>query len=278
MTRLQYWDRFAARYHHDVISPFAPEVSFRLSKDLSSIVHAWERDGSIQRRVAIDFGCGVGDGLRLIAGRFPLAAGIDYSNAMLEQSHRMLQRENHVVQCLRRNGLSILASAIKNVKKRKVAQCRTFLVRGNLEQLGSLARSTDICLAINSLISPTWTRNDRMFREVARSVARDGRLFLVLPAFDAMEYLFRLLQRYNINSSAEGYLMHPQGIFVDPSGLKQKYYTPDEILALLNNYRLQVVRMEKILYPWSFIRRFGWHYLPRHRRLWDWYVIARRKK
>lgn len=278
MSQLQHWDKLARRYHCQVISPFAPKISFRLPNDISSIVRSWGRDGSLGKRVAIDFGCGVGDGLQLLAGRFPLAAGIDFCEAMLQQSYRRLHRERHPVQYLRGNGLTALADAITDVKKRKDTQRHTFLVKANMERLRPLANSVDIGLAINSFIAPTPTKNRRMFREVARSLTKGGTLFLVMPSLDTVEYLFKLFHRYDIDASSMGSVQQPEGIFVEPSGLRQKYYTPDEIVDLLEENNLHMATMEKVLYPWSLIKRFGWGYFPRHRRLWDWYVIARRTR
>ena len=99
-TEQQSWDELAKRYHDDVITPFDPEVDFRLKRDLDRLLRGWRREATLGRRVVIDFGCGIGEATQLVAGQAGLAAGLDFSAGMLDQTQRRLERFGHEVRRL----------------------------------------------------------------------------------------------------------------------------------------------------------------------------------
>ncbi|MCA9254703.1 MAG: class I SAM-dependent methyltransferase, partial [Phycisphaerales bacterium] len=76
------WDAFSANYHAESVTPFARGVRFRLRNDLRQLIADWRNDGR-RARVFVDFGCGPGDALERVAGRFPLSVGVDFAPKML---------------------------------------------------------------------------------------------------------------------------------------------------------------------------------------------------
>ena len=115
-----------------------------------------------------------------------------------------------------------------------------------------------------------------MIAGIAASLRPDGTAILVLPSLDSLAYLHELFRRHH-GAPPPGESIEPRaGIYVATTGERQKYFTPEAIAESLAENRLTTERVEKILYPWSLIRRYGWGYFPRHRRLWDGYVTARR--
>lgn len=273
------WDELAPHYEEQIISPFAPEVRFRLPVDILRMFRAWRTDGTINHRVVLDFGCGCGNSLLLVAGRVGLAAGIDFSEGMLAQSEIRLERAGiDVTRYNRRRGLRAVAQRVNLLNKGKLTGCETVLVNANLLRLGPIRACADLGLVINS-ISPQNAREvSTIFHQVTASIKRDGTCIFVFPSLDTMYYLFKLVRRYEVTPPDLGVIETQDGIYVEPEGSRQKFFTPDEIEKLFKSNRWNIDRMEKVRYPWDLIQRFGWGYFPQHPRLWDWYVVGHPRK
>ena len=269
------WDELAPHYEEQVISPFAPEVRFRLPVDVRQILRMWRTDGTINRRVVLDYGCGCGNALPLVAGHVGLSAGIDFSEGMLAQSQiRLTQAGIDVTRYNRRRGVRALARRVNLLKKGKLAAHETILVNANLLRLGPIRACADLGLAINSISPPNAREVRVIFRQVTATIKRSGSCIFVFPSLDTMYHLFKLVRRYEVTPPDLGVIEPQNGIYVEPGGSRQKFFTPDEIEKLFKSNRWNIDRMEKVRYPWDLIQRLGWGYFPRHRRLWDWYVVG----
>jgi hypothetical protein len=71
----------------------------------------------------------------------------------------------------------------------------------------------------------------------------------------------------------------PYAIYPSPerccfSGATQKFYLPEEIIALAEENQLKIRALEKVSYPWEVIQRHGWGYFADSPELWDWYLFA----
>ncbi|MHC4640377.1 MAG: class I SAM-dependent methyltransferase [Planctomycetota bacterium] len=265
----------APHYEEQVISPFSSEVRFRLPGDIRRFLRAWRTDGTINRRVVLDFGCGCGNSLLLVAGQVGLAAGIDFSEGMLIQSKiRLEQAGIEVIRYNRRQGLRAVAQRVNLLKKGELTGRETVLVNANLLRLSSVHACADLGLVINS-ISPQNARDvHTIFHQVTASIKRDGTCIFVFPSLDTMYYLFKLVRRHKKAPPDLGAIEEPDGIYVEPEGSRQKFFAPNEIEKLFESNRWNIDLMEKVRYPWDLIKRFGWGYFPRHHRLWDWYVVG----
>jgi SAM-dependent methyltransferase len=269
------WDELASHYQEQVISPFSPEVRFKLPADIRRILRAWRTDGTINSRVVLDFGCGCGDSLLLVAGRVGLAVGIDFSEGMLTQSQIRLERKGiHVTRYNRRQGLRAVAQRIDSLKKGRLTDPQTVLVNANVFRLGSVRASADLGMAINSICPQNAQQLCAIFRQVTASVKHDGTCIFVFPSLDTMYHLFELVRRHKVTPPDLGVIELRDDMYLEPEGGKQKFFTPDEIEELFKSNRWNIDRVEKIRYPWNLVRRFGWGYFPRHERLWDWYVVG----
>lgn len=273
------WDKLASCYYEEVISPFARGVRFRLRADIRRILRTWHGDGTIERRVVMDFGCGCGPSLLLVAGRVGFAAGIDFSEAMLDESERELEGTGiSVTRYGRRKGVRALAHRIELFAQNELEGQQTVLVNGDLRKLDPLYGRADLGLAINAISPPTAGDVGVMFREVTACIKSSGLLIFVFPSLDTMYHLFKLVRRYKVRVPDLGRIEPGDGLYIGPSGDRQKFFTPDEIESLFNSQGWVIDEMEKVRYPWDLMRRMGWGYFPRHRRLWDWYVIAHARK
>ena len=126
------YDRVAPHYHRDVISPFEPGIDFRLGADVRRILKNWNRDQTLSQRIVIDFGCGIGEAIALVAGRVGFAAAIDISTGMLKQCKKTLGRSG--VEAERLNGhhnFRTLRRLIDERRDRPAAPPTTLIAKGN---------------------------------------------------------------------------------------------------------------------------------------------------
>ncbi len=272
------WDDLATHYHDDVITPFDPDVDFRLPRDVERILRGWRREGTWPRRVVIDFGCGIGEAIELVAGRVGLAAGVDFSAGMLEQSQRRLERAGREVRLLRGpGGLRTLRRLADRRRQASVSErAKTVLANGNLLHLTPLRGVCDAALAINSTAAETCAQAFRMVEQISASVKTGGWLIAVFPALDNIEYLRRLHVRHGRTTAGLGHVSDDGRMYIHGDGQMQKFFTPEEIRGMCGRCGLHIERLEKIRYPWKVIDRYGWGYFPGSPRLWDWYLVSRK--
>ena len=271
------YDRVAKDYHDRVISPFEEGVRFRLPIDVRRILRQWRRDGTFRRRVVIDFGCGIGEALDLVVGKVGFVAGIDFSAGMLRQSRKRLERQGFQIH--RIDGGPGLRTLRRLIEKRQLStrqQPTIALASGNLLKLGALSASCDLALAINAIGPPTVAAAYEMFASIAACARRGGALISVLPSLDTMYHLYALERRHRVSPSRVGTIDDATSIYIDGRE-RAKFFLPEEITQLCKDNHLAVERLEKIRYPWSLMRLSGWGYYPRSPRIWDWYVVARKK-
>jgi SAM-dependent methyltransferase len=266
-----WWDAAADAYDAWVIHPFARGVDFPLRGHIRRLLAGWKRRGELERRVAIDFGCGRGQGLAFFAGRVGFACGLDFSTRMLDLSERALKRRGiSASRYPRRGGLVRLRH---DLRKFQPGASRTALVEADMRDLSPLRRSADVALAVNSILPARPADVPRVFNQVVSVLKRGGVLMAVLPSLDAFQYLLALAKRRGVRLPDVG-RVDEQGMFHE-GGERQKFFLPAEIMRLSEASRLQVLALEKVRYPWTLMRRFGWGYFPGRPRLWDWALLAR---
>ncbi|MEM7167470.1 MAG: class I SAM-dependent methyltransferase [Planctomycetota bacterium] len=265
------WDELAEHYHDEVITPFSDEVSFPLAADIERV----RRARAVQ--TVVDFGCGCGEALEMVAGQVPLAAGIDLSEGMLQETRRRLSRSTR-----RDAAIDTAAGAARRLRKRVDALSDTssaeagnvWLGQIDLRRLGALAGRVDLALAINSICPRTARQAQVLFDNIAATVRPGGTLIAVFPSLDTMEHLFALHRRDGLDPSSIGQVHGQRGLFVDSTDEQQKYFRPAEIEQLFEGSGLQLVKLEKLHYPWPLIDASGWGNFPRDEEIWDWYAVG----
>lgn len=270
------WDAVATErlYERWIISPFAPGVDFAFSRDVRRLLARWGRQGGIGRRVVLDLGCGRGDATAQVAGRVGFAAALDISGPMLELAGRFLAAQGVSTTHHRgRDALVRLATDLRAVAAGRRRGPTTALARADLRNLSALCRTADLVIAINSISPPRATEASRMFGEVTKALKPGGVLMAVLPSLESFQYLLDLARRRGTPLRGAG-RVDACGMFHE-SGETQKFFTSDEIRALLRTNGLRVLSLSPVRYPWALMARFGWGNFPGHPRLWDWHLVAR---
>lgn len=265
------WSALARDYDQTVLSPFLDGVRFPLAGALRRIAHRWHRDRSLDRRVAIDLGCGTGSALPLLAQHFSLVVGIDFAPGMLAASLQRVRQFRHDAMVLRDDAARGAAREITNWTGSR--QRKILLARANLQHLRPLEQTADIALAINSLVTVT-DRGRTLFHALARVMRPGGVAILVLPALDGLAYLLQLHRRYGYTPAPIESVNWQRGLVQDGSGFIQKYFLADEIRDHLTAHGFRLTRIEPLRCPWAVVGASGWGFFPRHPRIWDWYVEA----
>jgi SAM-dependent methyltransferase len=270
------WDEVADEklYEKWIISPFAPDVEFRLPADVLGLLDRWKRRGGLGRRVVLDLGCGRGDALALVAGHVGFAAGLDFSPRMLALAERFLKaRDVATTTYPRRDGLARMTRDLRSVAAGVRGETVSALAEADIRNLSRLRHSADLVIAVNCISPARAADTSRAFGEVASTLRPGGTLMAVLPSLDAFQYLIDLAHRRGARLPDAG-RVDAEGMFHE-NGTAQKFFTSNEILALSRANGLRTVAISKVRYPWALMRRFGWGYFPGQPRLWDWYLVAR---
>lgn len=275
--RARDWDAFSANYHAESVTPFAKGVRFRLRRDLRRLMRAWQTSAGDADRVFVDYGCGPGDALELVAGVAPIAVGVDFAPRMLRLAQRRLRNRGVEARVLNEpNSLRRVHNASR-VHVMESRRPRTVLVRADLRNLRAIRGCVDAATSINSICASNGRDATKMFREMAGTLRSGGVFYSVWPALESLEYLFELDRRAGNPPEVRNEVLQPDGVHVDATGYALKLFAADEIRQLCERAGLRVETLEKVRYPWSYMRELGWGDHPRRPQLWDWYVIARAK-
>jgi len=270
-----YWNAVSRDFHAVNVTPFADGVRFRLQGDVRRLLRQWAAQPRDTPRLFVDFGCGPGDALALVAGHVPMAVGIDFASAMLRNAAKRLHAcgvdVNPVQSARSLRRIAQLRSSIRGA----TGAPQTMLVAADMRRLTALARSVDAATAINSICAPTAGAARRMFGQVVNSIRPGGVLFTVLPSLDSMRYLCALESADGTCTALPGESLSADGVHCDTSGYAVKLFEEGEIRRLHARAGMRIERLEKIRYPWAYLRSLGWGYHPTRPRLWDWYAVAR---
>lgn len=244
------WDRVAAAYFEEVVSPLRTGVPAQLGRALAAIPDAG-------RKTAGDLGCGVGTLLPTLAARFARVVGVDFSPAMLARARA-----------------SCVAPHVS-------------LVAADLADLRRFHDRLDVAVTVNSVLSPDPDVLDRMFGELAATLRPGGVLLGVFPAMEAVLYQGflihererRLHHPARARSRTSRILERAKYDFVHGTyteqGQTQKFFYAFELRHRLRRAGLRRVRLGRVGYPWG-DGLGGYERFPGEPPMWDWFVRATR--
>jgi SAM-dependent methyltransferase len=238
------WDGVARRFETRVCHVLAEDRNGVLA-----VAVARERRRLARRRAttAIDFGCGIGRALPLLAQSFDRVIAVDGSAACLDRARARTRRSD----------------AIEFV--------RADLARERLD-----LPKADVALCVNVALTPNVRDRRRILENAASSLSRGGRLLLVVPALES-----DLLVRRRILDLSGRHVREKDGErvadgIVDAGGVLTKHWTREEILLLAPELGCEAISIERVEYAWSteIVRP------PRSFRdpyPWDWLAVLERR-
>lgn len=246
-----YWDSVARNYDEKILDA--------LRTDRKRVIRRTIQEHADKRRVAADFGCGVGKTLPLLSKIFSFVDAFDLSSKNLEVARRA---------------------------------CRSLPnVRYHHHDLSTRDTSlrVDFAVSINVLLTPSHEVRDGILRTMCRGLRPQGTLMLVVPSLESALYSdYRLLQ-WNMREGFTYEDAREEGLAAEAKnggavangmialdGVPTKHYLREELEVVLREAGLEPLETQKVEYTW----RTEFDEVPtwlREPYPWDWMVLARKK-
>lgn len=243
MDQRKHWDKIGAQYGDEIFDVFASDRRQVLKDYLALHAH--------KQHSALDFGCGTGKALPLLAPVFKTVYGFDISDALLEQAHQLGYR----------NAILRQADLTKPLLK---------------------ITPVDFVFSCNVIMLPTRAQNMAMLKNVFRALKPGGTAVIVVPSLESMllssTRLIEWYQRQGVSASKipKSEFDYYQGPVTDTiqgliriDGVPTQHYTEPVLSGMLYDAGLRLLTLGKIEYDWNteFDQPPSWMRAPYP---WDW--------
>lgn len=162
------------------------------------------------------------------------------------------------------------------------------IMQGSLAGAPLRAGSIDLAIGLGALLNGSREENVRRFREISRLLAPNGLAILVLPAFEAISHLgsLRLGSREGLGRRSSAGARYHESIlrlkaprsedasYTDDGCTREYFHSKETIERELPQSGLDIVKIERVTYPWELCRRFDYGYFPNQPPVWDWLVVC----
>ncbi len=247
-----YWNRIGKNYSREIFHALHSDRKGCLRRLLNGLAN--------RNIEAIDFGCGTGQFLPLLAEKCRHVRALDFSAGLLEQAaarHRRFGNMEFYNVDLSRSGLKFDPAALG--------------------------------LCVNVLIMENFSLRRNILQTIRRCLLPGGKLLLVLPSLESVFLTQQRLIDWNLRDGfthrraaaarIPGFSKRAldgvhEGIFpVDQ--VPTKHYLKEELELFLGSGGFDVESIEKVEYGWEteFARPPRWMKSPYP---WDWAVVARK--
>ncbi len=251
MNQEKHWNGIATHYEDEIFDVF--------QSDKNRLLSTYFKKHANPSNHAIDFGCGVGKAFQYLSPSFKHLLAIDIS-----------------AQCL---------SIAKKNSYANITYQRLDLSRKNLR-----LPAAEFVFCCNVTMLPESEKNELMFKNIQRSLKKDGHALIIIPSMESILFSsWRLIDWYRkegvkpseIASSELNYFKGSkvdilQGL-VHINGVPTKHYSQPEIEVLFKSAGLTITAIEKLEYEWNteFSSPPKWMQSPFP---WDWLVECKNLK
>jgi SAM-dependent methyltransferase len=246
------WNKTAPTYDKEVFNVFQNDKKNKLKKYIRKYAN--------KENAAIDFGCGVGKAIPLLAPFFKEIIGIDVSKKCIAIAK---------------------SSPFKNVSFKEAD-----LAAKNIK-----FPSVDFAFCCNVAMSDDVVRNQQIIKNVLSSLNKNGVALFVLPSLESASLAaWRLISWYDkegtdladipkqdlayLNADRQKHVM--QGI-ININSVPTKHYLISELYSLFNQGNFTLQKLDKLEYSWDteFEAPPKWMQAPYP---YDWVVEVKRVK
>jgi ubiquinone/menaquinone biosynthesis C-methylase UbiE len=249
MQEEKHWNKIAGKYEDEVLNAFESDKKKKLA--------AYFKKHANKKHMAIDFGCGIGNGFHYLSPNFNKVLAVDISQNCME---------------IARN------KPFKNIEFKKK----------DLTQKNLKLKPAEFVLCSNVAIFTEAGKNYDILRNVYRALKKNGNALFVVPSLEStMFYAWRMMdwyrkegvKPYNIPKSEFNYYREDkrdllQGI-VEIDGRPTKHYSHSELQVIFAEAKLEVTAIERLEYDWKteFSTPPKWMKDPYP---WDWLIECRK--
>lgn len=250
------WNRSAKKYFEDVVSPFAEGVKNPIFWYLDNKIGANTKEMKV-----IDIGCGIGNFLPTLAGKFSTVVGIDFSPKMIEFAGERVR------------GLSNVQLHVRDAR-----------------DLNEFHGQFDVAVSVNSVLLPKIVDVEKILGEAYLVLKEGGTLLAVFPAMESFLYRALLMQEKGMEEGdseevalekakkdlREGLQCDFEAGIIQYPDCKQKNYYLFELKYRLWKAGFTNIKVRKVHYPWEVYEDETLLAFHGKEKLWDWFVYARR--
>ena len=249
----KWWDSIASEYESKQLSPLDKRVKNPIFKFVEGLnPKDYER--------VVDLGCGRGKFLGFLSQRFKEVLGFDWSKDMLRIAEETYKRNKNI-----------------------------HLKRLDIRNLKPFYGYFDAAFLINTLTTYDVSVAEDIIKETFRILRAGGLFVAIFPSFDTVLYQRELTYASYIEQGLtceeakektddffvrRNKLNLEKGTYADDRIHDQKFFTEDEIHALLQVIGFIDIATEKVLYPWDLSKKYGYGYFPGKPEIWDWFCHA----
>jgi SAM-dependent methyltransferase len=245
MDQRKHWDRIGAQYGEEIFDVFASDRRKVLPDYLALHGNALHD--------AMDFGCGTGKALPMLAPLFSCVHGLDISDSLLAQAE---------------------LRGYKNV----------LLRQADLTKPLRKSKPVDFVFSCNVIMLPTRAQNLAMLKNIFRVLKPGGTALIIVPSFESVLLAStRLIEWYGREGVSakkipkqefdyyRGAITDTIQGLVQIDGVPTQHYTEPVLSNLLYDAGLRLLTLDKIEYDWNteFDRPPSWMRAPFP---WDWLV------
>lgn len=265
----RYWNGVADRYEQEIFNVYANDSQGVLEKMVGKV--ARDRSRTSLQSLALDVGCGIGNGVSLLCRNFDTVIGLDKSSS-------------NIARCHRRFGLT--QTRTSGLAARQELALSFF--RWDLAQRLPRRPAASLLLCTSVLIMPSLTTRLQILDTLTNALLPGAYLLLVVPSLESNHLIDLKTLQWNLSlgvapqqAGRAGFDKEPaisqadfrQGI-VPLHGVRTKHYQREE-LDWLGSPALEVCAVEKVRYAWSNV----FTSLPASLsdpEPWDWALLLRK--
>jgi 2-polyprenyl-3-methyl-5-hydroxy-6-metoxy-1,4-benzoquinol methylase len=244
----KYWEKIAPDYNEEIFDV--------LHNDKKAFIRSAILSVAGSSKTVADIGCAIGKWLPVLSPAFRKVLAVDISLKNLAIAQKQYPQYTNVD-----------------------------YLRADMSAGKSRLPASDVVICINAILTDSLKKRINFFRNLSKSVKKNGHLILVVPSLESW-MLTRIIQkRWEIDKTVfndritgkqalKKYKDIQQGN-ADIDHVPTKHYLLEELQLLLSQEDFEIEESQKIAYSWKteFLKPPKWLKEPRP---WDWMIKAKK--